>query len=89
MMEYSVAVESIVSRIFFIRGEKVLLDRDLAEMYGITTKVLNQAVKRNIKSFPSDFMFPLTEGEKRELVTNCDHLSKLKFSPVLPYCSRF
>ena len=47
--------------------------------------VLNQSVKRNIKRFPEDFMFQLTKGEKEEVVTNCDYLSKLRFSPVLPY----
>jgi hypothetical protein len=62
-----------------------MLDADLAELYGVTTKVLNQAVKRNIGRFPSDFMFQLTADEKREVVTNCDHLPRLKFSPGLPY----
>ena len=56
-------------------------DRDLAELYGVSTKVLNQAVKRNLKRFPEDFMFRLTDAEKREVVTNCDHLQVLKFSP--------
>ncbi|MBN2418895.1 MAG: ORF6N domain-containing protein, partial [Deltaproteobacteria bacterium] len=46
-MEYSISVESIAGKILFIRGEKVILDRDLAAMYGVTTKVLNQAVRRN------------------------------------------
>lgn len=71
--------------ILFIRGKKVMLDIDLAEIYGVTTKQLNQAVKRNIDRFPKDFMFRLTEKEKTDVVTNCDHLQKLKFSPHLPY----
>ena len=54
-----VPIESIVSTIIFLRGEKALLDRDLAELYGVETKVLKQAVRRNIKRFPSDFMFEL------------------------------
>ena len=61
------------------------LDADLAALYGIPTKALKQAVKRNFDRFPPDFMFELTEKEKTEVVTNCDHLAKLKFSPYLPY----
>lgn len=84
-MDYSISVESIAGQILFIRGEKVLLDRDLAAMYGVTTKVLNQAVKRNIKRFPSDFMFYLSESEKDELVTNCDRFKRLRHSSALPH----
>ena len=62
-----------------------MLDADLAELYGVPTKALNQAVRRNKDRFPTDFMFRLTRQEKTEVVTNCDHLQKLKFSPVLPY----
>lgn len=80
-----VPVEKIENRIFQIRGKRVMLDRDLAELYCVSTKVLNQAVKRNLKRFPEDFMFKLTAVEKREVVTNCDHLKVLKFSPQLPY----
>ena len=58
-----VPTEVIVTKILFLRGEKVLLDRDLAELYGIKTKVLKQAVRRNIKRFPEDFMFELTKEE--------------------------
>ena len=71
-------------RILTVRGEKVILDSDLAEVYGVTTKALNQAVKRNAERFPADFAFLLTDDEKSEVVTNCDHLARLKFSPVLP-----
>jgi phage regulator Rha-like protein len=80
-----VPVERIERAILSIRGEKVMLDSDLAELYGVTTKMLNQAVKRNASRFPKDFMFQLTETEKSEVVTNCDHLARLKFSPYLPY----
>ena len=62
-----------------------MLDTDLADLYGVPTKALNQAVKRNRHRFPTDFMFRLTGDEKAEVVTICDHLQKLKFSPVLPY----
>jgi hypothetical protein len=71
--------------ILLIRGQKVMLDSDLAHIYGATTKTLNQAVKRNAGRFPADFMFRLTASEKTEVVTNCDHLSRLRFSPTLPY----
>jgi len=80
-----VSEEVIERKIFMIRGHKVILDRDLAKLYGVPTKVLNQAVKRNIRRFPEDFMFQLTETEKEEVVTICDHLESLKFSPQLPY----
>ncbi|GHT84072.1 DNA-binding protein [Betaproteobacteria bacterium] len=62
-----------------------MLDTDLAELYGVPTKALNQAVKRNKERFPADFMFQRTTEEKQEVVTNCDHLAKLKFSRSLPF----
>jgi hypothetical protein len=55
--------EAIVSKIIVLRGERVILDRDLAEMYGVETRVLKQAVRRNIDRFPADFMFELTKAE--------------------------
>lgn len=57
--------ERIIKRIFFLRGKKVMFDSDLAEMYGVETRVLNQAVKRNKERFPADFMFQLSLGETR------------------------
>ena len=80
-----VPAERIERAILLIRGQKVMLDADLAHLYGVTTKALNQVVKRNPDRFPADFMFRLTKQEKEEVVTNCDHLQKLKFSPVLPF----
>ena len=77
--------EFIMNRILFIRKQKVIIDRDLAELYGVPTKRLNEQVKRNIKRFPDNFMFQLTEIEKEEVVANCDHLKGLKFSTALPY----
>ncbi len=70
--------------IFFIRGQKIILDRDLADLYEVTTKALNQAVKRNERRFPPDFMFRLTKEEKKELVTNCDRFQTLKHSSASP-----
>ncbi len=67
-----------------IRDQKVMIDTDIAELYGVITKRLNEQVKRNISRFPSNFMFELTKEEKNQVVANCDHLEKLKFSPVLP-----
>ena len=71
--------------IFEIRGQKVMIDRDLAELYEVETKKLNQAVKRNMKRFPKDFMFQLTDEEQQELVTNCDRLQNLKHSSSNAY----
>lgn len=75
----------IEGRIQLIRGLRVMLDADLAVLYGVSTKALNQAVKRNVNRFPPDFRFELTDAEKAEVVTNCDHLKNLKFSRTLPY----
>ena len=61
-----------------------MLDADLAKLYGVPTKRLNEAVKRNKKRFPEDFMFKLTKDEKSELVANCDRFKNLKHSTVLP-----
>ncbi|MDD4907448.1 MAG: ORF6N domain-containing protein [Candidatus Omnitrophica bacterium] len=66
-MSKSTVVEVIATRILEIRGKKVMLDRDLAKLYGVTAKVLNQAVKRNIKRFPGDFMFQLSWEETGSL----------------------
>ncbi len=73
------------SLILTIRGQKVLLDADLAAIYGVPTKALNQAVKRNAVRFPEDFVFQLSSKEKQEVVTNCDHLGRIKFSKTCPY----
>lgn len=80
-----VTAELIMKRILLIRGVKVMVDSDLAKLYGTTTKRLNEQVKRNIKRFPEDFMFQLTGKEKQEVVANCDHLRRLKFSSTRPY----
>lgn len=83
--EVALPDELIISKILIIRGHKVMIDRDLAELYGVTTKRLNEQVKRNLQRFPDDFMFQLKEEEKNEVVAKCDHLKTLKFSSTLPY----
>ncbi|MBX7257782.1 MAG: ORF6N domain-containing protein [Candidatus Hydrogenedentes bacterium] len=75
----------IESCILTVRGQKVVLDADLAELYCIQTRVLNQAIKRNADRFPEDFVFQLTAEEKSKVITVCDHLSKLKFSKTSPF----
>ncbi len=75
----------IEQHIYLIRGHKVMLDSDLARLYGVTTKRLNEQVKRNRQRFPRRYMFRLSETEKKKVVANCDYLHKLKFSPVRPY----
>mgnify|MGYP006432332123 CR=1 FL=1 len=75
----------IQSQIFLFRDLPVMIDSDLAQLYQVETKVLNQAVKRNIDRFPETFRFPLSNEEKMELVTNCDRFEKLKHSSTAPY----
>jgi len=77
--------ETIEQRIFLIRGHKVMIDRDLAELYGVETKYLNRQVKRNIERFPEEFMFNLTTEEKNELVTICHRFRTMKHSSALPF----
>jgi len=79
-----VKVGTIQQRILLIRGGKVIIDADLAEAYDVPTRRLNEQVRRNLKRFPGDFMFQLTPEEKTEVIANCDHLEKLKFSKALP-----
>ena len=77
--------EIVISKILLLRDKKIMIDKDIAELYGVTTKRLNEQVKRNKKRFPADFMFQLTQEEKDEVVANCDHLKNLKYSPNLPF----
>ncbi|MDP2653260.1 MAG: ORF6N domain-containing protein [Candidatus Omnitrophota bacterium] len=77
--------EIIEKRIFLIRGHKIIVDKDLAGLYGVTTRRLNEQVKRNRHRFPPDFMFQLTVEEKKQVVAICDHLKTLRFSPALPH----
>ena len=80
-----VLVDQIEPLILDIRRQKVLLNSDLANLYAVSTGVLNQVVKRNRDRFPADFLFQLTAAEKQEVITNCEHLHRLKFSVRLPY----
>jgi hypothetical protein len=78
-------LQPIETLILTLRDQRVILDADLAGLYGVPTKVLNQAVKRNGGRFPVDFMFRVTEAERDEVVTNCDRLARLRYSAALPW----
>jgi hypothetical protein len=82
--QFPATVDQIEPLILMIRGQRVILDADLARLYGTRTKALNQAVRRNPDRFPEDFALRLNAAEKNEVVTNCDHLRRLKFSPARP-----
>ncbi|MBL7103699.1 MAG: ORF6N domain-containing protein [Bacteroidales bacterium] len=84
-MNELISTKEIISQIFYIRGVKVMLDFHLAALYEVETRVLKQQVKRNINRFPEDFMFQLSETEWKELITNCDNLGSVKFSPTTPF----
>jgi len=75
----------IASLILDLRGRKAMIDADLAAIYGVETRTLNQAVKRNRERFPKDFLFQLSPEEKRKVITNCDHLAHLRFAKSLPF----
>jgi len=77
--------EMVEQRIFLIRRQKVMVDRDLAELYGVKTKYLNRQVKRNKQRFPKEFMFQLSKEEKDELVTNWHRFKSMKHSSALPH----
>ena len=82
--EIEVASSTITSRIITIRGVQAILDWDIAELYGVETRVLNQAVKRNIERFPDRFRFVLTKSELNELITNCDKSQTKRHWKVIP-----
>jgi hypothetical protein len=84
-MEQNIIKSEIESRIFTMRGKQVMLDRDLAEFFGTTTKRLNEQVKRNVARFPDNFLFQLNNLEKNELVANCDRFRILKHSSAFPF----
>ena len=75
----------IQNKIYEIRGQKVMIDRDLAEMYGVQTKALNQAVKRNIERFPEDFMFQLTTEETQNWKSQIVTTNSIKMGSVCVY----
>lgn len=78
--------QKILSRIYVVRGEKIMLDRDLAELYGIETRALKQAVKRNRERFPKDFMFEMTTREIDGMVSQNVIPSKSYFGGAKPFC---
>lgn len=80
-----IPLEQVQQRIFLIRRHRVMIDRDLAELYGVETKHLNRQVKRNRERFPGEFMFQLTKREKDQLVTNWHRFLSLRHSITLPY----
>ena len=82
---YMVPIERVEGAILEIRGERVMLDADLAAIYGVTTRRLKEQVRRNRERFPEGFIFELTPAERNEVVAKCDHLLRLKFSPSMPY----
>lgn len=77
--------EIIANKIISLRNKKVMIDSDLAKLYGVSTKRLNEQVKRNLKRFPDDFMFRITKDELDKIILNFDHLKNLKFSSSLPF----
>lgn len=83
--ELTLSQQYIENRIFTVQGKQVMFDRDLAEMYQVEVKRLNEQVKRNINRFPETFRFQLNNLEKDELVANCDQFESLKHSSVNPY----
>jgi len=76
--------EVVERRILLIRGRNVIIDADLAKLYGVETRTLNQAARRQRGRFPDDFVFQISEEEKAKVITDCDHLANLRFSPHLP-----
>lgn len=80
-----ISIESIKDRIHNIRGTQIMIDYDLANLYAVKTKRLNEQVKRNKERFPKNFTFQLTKSEKDELVAKCDHLKSLRFSSTMPF----
>ncbi|MCX6142263.1 MAG: ORF6N domain-containing protein [Ignavibacteriales bacterium] len=80
-----VHAETIEQKIFVIRGQRVMIDRDIADLYQVETKYLNRQVKRNHERFPPEFMFQLTSAEKDQLVTNWHRFVSLKHSTTRPY----
>ncbi|NLX25716.1 MAG: ORF6N domain-containing protein [Lentisphaerae bacterium] len=80
-----IPLNNIRALIYTVRGEQVMLDRDLANIYGVENKRLNEQVKRNIERFPESFRFQLSDAEKAELVANCDRFGSLKHATSNPY----
>jgi len=84
MISFVDQYSEVESKIIQLRNHNVILDADVAALYGVETKQINQAVSRNPEKFPSNYLFELTKEEKEQVVTNCDHLKNIKYSPNLP-----
>jgi hypothetical protein len=76
--------EMVGTHVLIVRKRRIILDVDLARLYGVSTGALNQAVKRNLVRFPDDFMFLLTKQEQQEVITACDNLRSIKYAPAPP-----
>ena len=85
MLSVVSVLQPIENMIFEIRGQQVMLDRDLAMLYGVSTGRMNEQVKRNIARFPEPFRFQLTIEERNKVIAICDNYQNLKFAPSLPY----
>lgn len=79
-----ITTKDVQDKVVVVRGQKVLLDRDVAALYGVETKAINQAVRNNPEKFSEGYLFQLSSDEKEEVVKNFDHLEAMKFSPVNP-----
>lgn len=79
-----VITQDVEKRMIVLRNQPVLIDADVAELYGVLTKEVNQAVRNNSDKFPYGYLFELDKYEKADVVKNFDHLNKLKFSKVAP-----
>lgn len=84
MAEEIINTDDVRGNVIILRGQQVILDRDVAALYGVETKRVNEAVRNNIEKFPEGYLFTLTDKEKEEVVENFDHLKVIKFSPVNP-----
>ena len=84
MAEEIINTDDVRDNVIILRGQQVILDRDVAALYGVETKRVNEAVRNNIEKFPEGYLFTLTDKEKVEVVENFDHLKVIKFSPVNP-----
>jgi hypothetical protein len=80
-----VVTARIARQILVVRGQKVMIDANLAALYDVPNKRLNEQVKCNPGRFPADFVFQLSRVERDEVIANCDHLRRLKFSPTMPF----
>ena len=83
--DHLLTITPIEDMIITLRGVQVIVDRDLATLYGVETKRMNEQVRRNLNRFPSRFRFQLTKEEVNEVVANCDHMLNIRYSPMLPF----